>query len=198
MCAARSNVAPPHAHRAVLSRTPLLRFLSPSALAGPRCVVPGRPAQEPSRFGVRSPRVRPARPRTFALWCRPCGFSPPRMRCGASSMPDSSLASFANRIRSPDEQSARKSNASSITRAGAARRIRVWRAHGSIRHIKRHRFVSSVAWPGHAPSRSLARCSATVGFRLSRPGRASRPSLLARRRSWGSISALRRVDPAER
>jgi hypothetical protein len=63
----------------------------------------------------------------------------------------------------------------------------------ATRHIKRHRFtgilhpVDPLPEPGHAPSRSLARCSATQRLEPSRPGRASGPSLLlARRRSWGS------------
>jgi len=64
--------------------------------------------------------------------------------------------------------------------AGGTDRSRSW----VTRHIKRHRFtgtfggpVNPLPEPGHAPTRSLARCTATRRLEPSRPGWASGPSL---------------------
>jgi len=78
----------------------------------------------------------------------------------------------------------------------------------TTRHFKRYRFtwdrgvvtnlsvrdtnrdpVHPSPKPGHAPARSLARCSATLRLEPSRPGRRVCPSLGSsrQRRSWGSL-----------
>jgi hypothetical protein len=67
----------------------------------------------------------------------------------------------------------------------------------ATRHIKRHRSTDPLPEPGHAPTRSLARCSATEAARAfaAWPGDWSFPQI-ARRRSWGSITLRSFAPPA--
>lgn len=55
------------AHATTSNRIPLLRFSSPSALAGPRCAVQGSHAPDDPASAFFLTGLRPARPRTFAI-----------------------------------------------------------------------------------------------------------------------------------
>jgi len=103
------------------------------------------------------------------------------------------------RVNAAAKCCAQVERSSAIVRAGAARGNRCC-ARRTIRHIKRHRFTGTRTTlisvvplircpePGHAPTRSLARCSATERLEPSRPGRATGPSL----RSPGGAHGVQR------
>jgi len=111
----------------------------------------------------------------------PLRFFAPRMRCGCARCADNNRLRFRSvsrrHVNATTQTSARKTELSAVARAGAGRRNRRWRAQRATRHIKRHRFTNPLPEPGHAPTRSLARRSATERLEPSRPGRATGPSL---------------------
>lgn len=176
-----------------------LEVFAPSALSGPRRVFlrAASPKMIPlRRFAV---AARPARPRTFALQRRPCGFPLSWMRCGACSMADARSTAFRTALT---PLGAAADGCTQLDHVFDRSRVPPL-GESETGGLTKRSFpssatasITSVAWLGHAPSRSLARCSATdtAGAR-GLAGRKS-PSLFARQRSWGFKSALRRFAPA--
>jgi len=133
------------------NRTPLLRFLSPSALAG-RDALSGaaKPPDDPASTLLTG--LRPARPRipmdlrgTFADRWRPCGFS--LFGCDAVVLDVGTCAgcgdrAVSRRVNAAAKRCAQVERSSAIVRAGAARGNRCC-ARRTTRHIKRHRFTGT-------------------------------------------------------
>jgi hypothetical protein len=206
--ARRANfVAPITRWKRRWSRAPLLSFLSPSARSN-RDALPGAAKLRtiPLRrcLPARDPRVR-----DLVGWRRPCGFTPDGCDAVVLDVRTGRLpfAGSIRRLAAAAKRAARKFDSSSIATRGRGSGKPIDRAH--------RRSVTSSATasldlgandacekvfgllvhfdplpkPGHAPTRSLARCTATRRLEPSRPGwMRIVPSLgtSLQRRSWGS------------
>jgi hypothetical protein len=176
-----------------------LEVLSPSALAGPRCVVrsghaangPASAFQSlfvvprvrgPSTIGVALAVFRSANTMRCSSKCgrRDCDVRPrvtPRGHGGWARVPAGPTSSLIARARIDRRNQLDHAHAQSVTSSATA----------SMRSPLESR---------HAPSRSVARCSAPRP-EPSRPDRSMGPSLpvIDRRRSWGSVAPFAGLIP---
>jgi len=150
------------------NRTPLLRFSVPFSACRPRCAVRGGQASGRSRFDVThrlATRAFHGTPWDLRRPVAPLRFFALRMRCGACSMCGLCVGCV---LQIGDTAWTRWLNdPAARTTLVFGRSCGRWsgeplvRVHRATRHIKRHRFTNPLPEPGHAPTRSLARCSAT-------------------------------------
>jgi len=161
--------------------------LVPFSVRQPCSALRRRPASGSSRFGVsRSPRPRSCEPRSAA--CRPCGFSLlAKSRSAQLDLADVRGGSFDRRkrvartahfvLRAPVTHSSidrTRLPSSAIRRTGA---VGVTDAHASRPDPSNRALPLAISSPepGHAPTRPLARCSATrrSGHRTALPDEGS-------------------------
>jgi len=147
-----------------VNRTPLLRFFPlQRSLAALRC--PWLPCLRTIPLRRFTTCQRPARPRTFAGIASPLRFYAPRMRCGCARVRTNcrlrcceSQSAFSGQSAPNNPHASQQVNGHPRERV---RRIRIPRAREQPVTSSNTASPIRRLMPGHAPSRSLARCTAT-------------------------------------